>query len=41
MAQEETNKPEEEQTENDSQGAGEPTDEPGGEEIDDGCGGNP
>jgi hypothetical protein len=40
MAQEETNRPEEEQTP-ETQGAGDPTEPVEGDEIDDGCGGNP
>jgi hypothetical protein len=41
MAQEETNKRDEEQPEGETRGAEDPTDEPNGDEIDDGCGGNP
>jgi hypothetical protein len=40
MAQEETNKRDDEQTENESEGGDNPT-EPNDDEIDDGCGGNP
>lgn len=40
MAQEETNKREDEQPENESQGGGDNPPEPT-DEIDDGCGGNP
>jgi hypothetical protein len=41
MAQEETNKRDDEQPENEPEGGNNPTDPPAGDEIDDGCGGNP
>ena len=41
MAQEETDKRDDEQPENESEGGNEPTEPTDGGEIDDGCGGNP